>query len=174
MKVDSKDVFILKDKDLYYSTSTPLTYNISLSSDELSAVNNVKKVNYLTVTISSFEMEFGYVVNIKLKGELVLIDDLTAKNIKYEINTDDYLNASLKDSKEDEIDIVANHGNYDFAPVILALFYQAIPLKINYDNKYYSTDDYEVISEEEYNKRKQEQIKEDNPFSKLNDLKLDD
>ena len=174
MKVDSKDVFILKDKDLYYSTSTPLTYTINLSKDELSAVNNVKQVNFLTVTISSYEMEFGYVVNIKLKGEIVLIDDLTAKNIKYEINTDDYLNAGLKDSKEDEIDIVANHGNYDFVPVILALFYQAIPLKINYDNKYYSTDDYEVISEEEYNKRKQEQVKDDNPFSKLKDLELDD
>jgi hypothetical protein len=174
MKVDSKDVFILKDKDLYFSTSTPLTYSITLSKDELSAVNNVKEIKELTCTISSYEMEYGYLVNIKLKGKITLIDDLTAKNIKYDINTDDYLNAALKDSKEDDIDIVADHGNYDFAPIVLALFYQAVPLKINYQNKYYSTDDYEVISEEEYNKRKQEQLKEDNPFSKLSELDLDD
>ncbi len=173
MKIDNhSEVLILKEKDLYFATSNVLTYNISFSKEELKAVNNVKKADDILVSISTYELDFGYVVNISLQGEISIVDDVTSKVVKYKINTTDSLNAALKDDEEIGIDIIANRGNYDFVPVILALFYQSIPLKINFNQKYKKEEDYEIISEEEYNLRKENQKKEDNPFSKLKDLDL--
>lgn len=172
MKIDNSEVLFLKEKDLYFATSNILTYNVSFSKEELKAVNNVKKADNILVSISTYELDFGYVVNISLKGEISIVDDVTSKIVKYKIDTNDSLNTALKDDEEIGIDIIANRGNYDFVPVILALFYQAIPLKINYSQKYKKSQDYEVISEEDYNLRKQKQKEEENPFAKLKDIDL--
>jgi len=156
---------LFKNNDFQYFIDTPYIDKISFTSEELKAVSNVKKADNLDLKIEIYELDTMYVCHIILKGQIDLIDDYSNKIVPYNLKIDDYLNAGEKD--EDDIDILKDkNGFYDLHSSILALFYQSVPKKINYNFKHVSNDDYEIISEDEYLQRK-EMNNKNNPFACL-------
>ena len=85
--------------------------------------------------------------------------------VEYHFENDEEVEVNLDDL--DESDVVVDRGQIDLAPVVLALFYDAIPLSYHQEDVKPHSDSYEVISEEEYLKRKKEREKANSPFANI-------
>ncbi len=163
-------MFELTLQDLRKSINGTLSYKIDLSPENLSATPNVKSVSTIDVKIDSFESDFGYSVDISISGVAKIIDDYSFEEDDYHFNT----NETIELSTEEDSDIEFNNGKFDFLPIVLALYFDSIPLCYHKDSKMDNKNSsvYELIDEDEYNRRKKERnIEENNPFAKLKDLK---
>lgn len=167
---DKDNLFNFKEKDIAYIEEEPFKSTVSFTQEELKAVSNVKEAKDIDIILNSYELEEGYLVKVSIKGKVTLIDDMTDKKIIYPIDVEDYLNLGFEE-KEDTDVVINKYKTFNLYPAILAIFYQSIPLKVNFHSKYVSTPDYDFISEDEYNKRKSSSS--NNPFSKLKDINFD-
>ena len=93
------------------------------------------------------DIEFNYDVNLDLTGEMIINDSLTSEEVPYKFSTniEEKLENSLK-----SLDLIAFLWQY---------IVMEIPMRFTiHDELSIKKDDYEVISEEEYNEKK------NNPF----------
>ena len=147
--------FVVGLNDLKKALNSTLEYEVSFTKEDLEATPNVVKANDIKVSFKSYEADFGYILDFLIEGEATLIDDYSFKEV--EVNLDDL----------DESDVVVDRGQIDLAPVVLALFYDAIPLSYHQEDVKPHSDSYEVISEEEYLKRKKERDIANSPFANI-------
>ena len=108
-------------------------------------------------------------VKIHLDAELIMLSTRTLEEVNLLVhNEDTYLFSESRD--DDNEDIINIEGNeIDLYPYYLELLISSIPSKFVKDEDYYPHgENWEVISEEEYNKRKEN----NNPFSELDEEDL--
>ena len=140
------------------------------------------KNNPILLDIKSLKgrVEVDYVSNlsllkISLNGELVLRSTRTLKPVNYKLRVKDNLTITL--TKLDYIDediIYLNEDELNMDDILYSLLIASLPLQVtNEDDEYINGDGYEVISEEEYIRRKNKSI-ENSPFASLKDFDLDE
>ena len=136
LKLNYSDV-INVDEDINYDDSY-------LEGSDIIHLNDV----HVTGTIKS-DIEFNYDVNFILTGTIVINDSLTGLPVPYEFNTEieEKLENSLK--------------SLDLIPFLWQYIVLEIPMRFTISNEELNikNKDYQVISEEEYNKEKK-----NNPF----------
>ena len=157
--------FVVGLNDLKKALNSTLEYEVSFTKEDLEATPNVVKANDVKVSFKSYEADFGYILDFLIEGEATLIDDYSFKEVEYHFENDEEVEVNLDDL--DESDVVVDRGQIDLAPVVLALFYDVIPLSYHQEDVKPHSDSYEVISEEEYLKRKKEREKANSPFANI-------
>lgn len=144
----------------YHHFSEDISFNV----EDLKNIPLFSSLNYAKSEVDVKYLEKIIEVKIHLKAELIMLSTRTLEKVNVPIEVEDtYLFSLVHD--EDNEDIISIEGNeIDLYPYYLELLISSIPLKFVKDEDYYpSGDNWEVISEDEYNKRKVE----DNPFSEL-------
>ena len=114
-------------------------------------------------------------VSIALKGEMVLRSTRSLKPVNHEIDLEDEIVYTYnKDLVDNEQVFLLEDDELDLDKTIYSLIISSIPLKViaSDDKESYSGENWEVITEDEYNKRKNSE--ENSPFASLKDLDLDD
>ena len=132
---------------LNYTDQIDIDTDINYSDEYISGsgiihLNNV----HVSGTIKP-DMEYNYDVLMDLSGEMIIIDSLSSEEVPYKFNTniEEKLENSLK-----SLDLIAFLWQY---------IVMEIPMRFTiHDELSIKKDDYEVISEEEYNEKK------NNPF----------
>jgi len=143
-------------------------YEISLTKHELRVVPNVESIDSLFATFSAFEADNGYLVHVEIDGKINIFDQSSSEYRKIDIfDQDDVL---VSDDKE-QTDIDIDRGECEFYPIVLALFYSAVPLR--YSSKPIEVEksaDYTLMSEDSYDQNHDKSREDErglNPFAKL-------
>ena len=114
------------------------------------------------------------IVNLKVSGEMIIQSTRTLKPIKYNFNDHDELTYSFSSNQELEDDsiIEVDNNEIDLHDEIVSLIITSLPIKIvgKDEPESFSEDNWEVISEDQYNSRSK--IKS-SPFDILNELDID-
>lgn len=108
-------------------------------------------------------------VKIMLEGEMILKSTRSFKPVLFNFDDEDEITYSLI-KEDEENDIIYFEGDeLDLNPLIESMIITSIPLKIvDKDDEWIKGDNFEVISEDEYNARQNN--KTDPRFDKLKDL----
>jgi len=134
--------------DIRQSVTQPIEFEITLTQKELKAVPNVKSVEELYATFTTYEVENDYVVHVEVEGKINIIDHITTKLTSLEIK--DSEDVTISDDAE-STDIVFNQGSYEFYPTVLALFYAAVPVRYSSkDVDFQEKDTYTYMTEDKY------------------------
>lgn len=166
---------MIKEKDLQIIID-PLKYanrvvkdidiEFNITDDEKSYFPNLVSLNDTKITLSIMGSDSIFTLDLKVLGNITLIDAHTQKEINYPLEDNVQLNIDIKG--ESDVDVI--NGKYDLRGAILALLYNSIPL--NYSKTKLTriqTDDYILMSEEEYEKERSK----NNPFSELDNYKFE-
>ena len=143
----SKQELLAKGQHLFEEN---INYDKSLYENN-PLIDNIGEIN---AEVSTNLVSDLIMVSIALKGEMILRSTRSLKPVNHEIDLED-----------DELDL---------DKTIYSLIISSIPLKViaSDDKESYSGENWEVITEDEYNKRKNSE--ENSPFASLKDLDLDD
>jgi len=134
--------------DIRQSVTQPIEFEINLTAKELKAVPNVKSVNELYATFTTYEVENEFVVHVEVEGSINIIDHVTTKLAKIDVK--DSEDITISDDAE-ITDIVFNQGAYEFYPTVLALFYASVPVRYSgEDIDYQEKDAYTFMTEDKY------------------------
>lgn len=171
-------MLVLKKKDIYSLKNFTLNEEVKINEEDIKKCKDIIKVNDVNVEINVNLVSSLVLVNIKLNAHLVLASTRTLKPVDFEINDEDNLTLSFEDTdfNEDESEdiIKVNEDHYDLYDDVLSILISAIPLKIigKDDPEKIEGDHWEVISEDEYNEKKKNDV---NPaFAALQDFDIDD
>lgn len=133
----------------------------------------IDKIGEINAEVSTNLVSDLIMVSIALKGEMVLRSTRSLKPVNYEIDLDDEIVYTYnKDLVDNEQVFLLDDDELDLDKTIYSMIISSIPLKViaNDDKESYSGDNWEVITEDEYNKRKNSE--ENSPFASLKDLDL--
>lgn len=148
-----------------YTKGASYSFNFEFTDEEKNYVKQFS--SFLDTEIDVNISSYGdiYHIELSIDGPIELLDFHTAKTITYEINDSVEVIVNLENPEESDIE-VDEDGIYDLRGCVLALLYNAIPK--NYSESelsVYSSDNYVVMSEEEYKKQK----KSNSPFDELDE-----
>ncbi|MFA6796923.1 MAG: hypothetical protein WCR63_05100 [Bacilli bacterium] len=160
--------------DINQLMNNEVEYEITLTDEQLKAVPNVKSVSELFAYFTSYESDNGYLVHVEIEGVINVLDQFTAKYSPLEISEKEDIIISEDSSVTD---IQMKRGEFDFFPVLLALFYSAVPLR--YSSKkieYEENEGYTLMSEDafdEISKKSEKKEEKNNPFASLDPTKFE-
>lgn len=140
-------------------------FPLLISKQELTAVPAAEGLENDTaqVTCTFKVLDDCIVCTMQVDSRVALIDEATLK-LTY-LDCSDWADLSL--SKDpDMADVMPDErGRYDLKPTALALFFSSVPSRYSSNPEAsYEGDGFEVISEDEYNRRLASSKKEENPF----------
>lgn len=143
-------------------------YFLQLDEKALSVVPSVRSVEAPEVTCEFRPLDDCIVCRMKVSCHPVIVDDRTGEETRIECSDTEDLTLS---HDEERADILPDErGRYDLEPTALALFFACIPEQEgDGDFEPIEGDGYEVISEDEFERRKASGYYSDNPFSSLKD-----
>lgn len=126
---------------------------------DLKKIDLLKEIKSLKANVKVELVHPYIIVKIALKGDLILYSSRSLKDVDYKVDDVDEITFLLEkiEDVEDEEDIEIIKGNsLDLYPYIYMLFSSSIPMKIvlDDDKENIKGDSWELISEEEYYKRK--------------------
>ena len=136
---------------------------------------DIIKVNKVHVNLEAKEVVDLVLIEYKIKADLILRSTRTLKPVPYKINEQVSLTLSFEENDYEDEDIIqVDEDHYDMYPEILSTLITSIPLKIigKDDPESLKGENREVISEDEYYKKKKEEV--DPRFAKLLDFDLED
>ena len=109
-------------------------------------------------------------IDYDISGKMVCPDSFTLEDVYLDFHLDDVEDVTF-DENEDGFYI---YGDMDDSQIVLALVIPEAPIKVEKSNKtsYYSGDDWQVMSEEEYDKCQKDKI--DPRMAKILDYKEED
>ena len=131
----------------------------------------IDKIGEINAEVSTNLVSDLIMVSIALKGEMVLRSTRSLKPVNYEIDLDDEIVYTYnKDLVDNEQVFLLDDDELDLDKTIYSMIISSIPLQViaNDDKESYSGDDWEVITEDEYNKRKNDSSS--SPFACLKDI----
>lgn len=149
--------------------------DIIISIEDIASNPDIIEIKKVHVTLEAKEVVDLVVVEYTLKADLILRSTRTLKPVPYKIKETVALTLSFEENDYDDEDIIqVNDDRYDMYPEFLSTLITSIPLKIigKDDPESIKGDNWEVISEDEYYKKKKETV--DPRFEKLLEFDLED
>ena len=149
--------------------------DININIEDIASNPDIIEIKKVHVTLEAKEVVDLVVVEYTLKANLILRSTRTLRPVPYKIKETVALTLSFEENDYDDEDIIqVNDDRYDMYPEFLSTLITSIPLKIigKDDPESIQGDNWEVISEDEYYKKKKETV--DPRFEKLLELDLED
>lgn len=115
------------------------------------------------------------IVKIRLRGELTLRSTRSLKPVRYPLDISDENIYCFSDlGLEDDNVILLKEDELNLTPIFYSMMIASLPLKVlaEDEEEHLSGDHWEVITEEEYLRRKSSDT-EDSPFTALRDLDIE-
>lgn len=150
--------------------------NVIFSADEFKNNPLIVAVNYLNAHVETEYVANLTLVKTHLDGELILRSTRTLKELAYEIDLDDdFVIVYDEECFDPETMILLKDDEMNFTPYFYSLVVASIPLKVisDEDEELIKGEDWEIITEDEYYRRKKDDTS-NSPFSSLLDLDLDE
>ena len=167
---------IITKRELLSNKSIKICSKNQVNDEDLKQVEGFIKLNHCVVELDASYIE-GMdlaICKIKVKGEMEIRSTRTLIPVSLKFNEVDTITYSFtqNDDLEDDSIIIADNNEIDLHKEIVSLVITSIPIKIIGENEpeLIEGDSWEVISEDEYEKRKK---KTPSPFDVLNDLEFD-
>ena len=148
--------------------------DIEINIKDIESYPDIIKVNKVHVILEAKEVVDLVVVEYKIDADLILRSTRTLKPVPYTIQEEVALTLSFEENDYEDEDIIQVDDQFDMYPEILSTLITSIPLKIigKDDPETLKGDNWEVISEDEYYKKKIEEV--DPRFAKLLDYDLEE
>ena len=149
--------------------------DININIEDIASNPDIIEIKKVHVTLEAKEVVDLVVVEYTLKANLILRSTRTLRPVPYKIKETVALTLSFEENDYDDEDIIqVNDDRYDMYPEFLSTLITSIPLKIigKDDPESIQGDNWEVISEDEYYKKKKETV--DPRFEKLHEFDLED
>lgn len=149
--------------------------DIEINIKDIESYPDIIKVNKVHVILEAKEVVDLVAVEYKIDADLILRSTRTLKPVPYTIQEEVALTLSFEENDYEDEDIIqVDDDQFDMYPEILSTLITSIPLKIigKDDPESLKGDNWEVISEDEYYKKKKEEV--DPRFAKLLDFDLED
>lgn len=163
---------LVRFADLKNKTHHLFEEEIKFEKEILNKIDLLKEVKELHGK-ASFEVCSPFIiVKLKLQGELVLVSSRSLKDVPYNIDDEETLTFTLDKENEND-DVIYIEENYlDLNPYFLALLNANIPFKVlaKDEEESINGDSWELISEDEYYARKEQEDKENPLFDALKDF----
>ena len=150
---------IIDLKSLKNNSSDVYESEITFDESLLKSIDLLKEIKSLSAKCTVNAIHPYLIVKIALKGELVLYSSRSLKDVPFSIDEEEDFTFLLEDIdeelKDDDLEVL-NGNELDLTPYLFMLFDSSIPFKIVLDDEEESLsgDSWELISEDEYNKRK--------------------
>ncbi len=171
-------MLVLKKKDIYSLKNFTLHEEVILKKEDIASCKDILEVKNVNVEVNVNLVSSLVLVNLKVNANLVLASTRTLKPVDFSLNDEDNLTLAFESNdfnEDDSEDIIkVNEDHYDLYNDVVSLIISSIPLKIigKDDPEKITGDNWEVISEDEYNEKKKNEV---NPaFSSLLDFDLED
>ena len=151
---------IIDLKSLKNNSSDVYESEITFDENLLKSIDLLKEIKSLSAKCTVNAIHPYLIVKIALKGELVLYSSRSLKDVPFSIDEEEDFTFLLEDIDEelkgDDLEVL-NGNELDLTPYLFMLFDSSIPFKIVSDDEEESLsgDSWELISEDEYNKRKE-------------------
>ena len=151
---------IIDLKSLKNNSSDVYESEITFDESLLKSIDLLKEIMSLNAKCTVNAIHPYLIVKIALKGELVLYSSRSLKDVPFSIDEEEDFTFLLEDIdeelKDDDLEVL-NGNELDLTPYLFMLFDSSIPFKIVLDDEEESLsgDSWELISEDEYNKRKE-------------------
>ena len=151
---------IIDLKSLKNNSSDVYESDITFDECLLKSIDLLKEIKSLSAKVTVNAIHPYLIVKIALKGELVLYSSRSLKDVPFSIDEEEDFTFLLEDIdeelKDDDLEVL-NGNELDLTPYLFMLFDSSIPFKIVLDDEEESLsgDSWELISEDEYNKRKE-------------------
>lgn len=151
---------IIDLKSLKNNSSDVYESEITFDESLLKSIDLLKEIKSLSAKCTVNAIHPYLIVKIALKGELVLYSSRSLKDVPFSIDEEEDFTFLLEDIdeelKDDDLEVL-NGNELDLTPYLFMLFDSSIPFKIVLDDEEESLsgDSWELISEDEYNKRKE-------------------
>ena len=149
--------------------------NIEINIKDIENNPDIIKVDNVRIILEAKEVVDLVVVEYKLIANLILRSTRTLNPVPYKIEEEVTLTLAFEDNDYGDEDIInVDSDQFDLYPEFLSTLITSIPLKIigSDEPDTVKGDKWEVISEDEYYKKKKEKI--DPRFEKLLDFEFDD
>lgn len=169
---------LITKEELVASKELNITSNDEVTDNDLSHLDSFIKINSMQVNVNAKYvpgMDLA-VVSFKVKGSLKLKSTRSLVPVDVDINDQDqltYLFSKHEDLEEDDSIIEAKDQKIELHNEIVSLIITSIPIKIisKDEPESFSGDTWEVISEDQYQQRKEETT--DPRFDALKDFDVD-
>ena len=151
---------IIDLKSLKNNSSDVYESEITFDESLLKSIDLLKEIKSLSAKCTVNAIHPYLIVKIALKGELVLYSSRSLKDVPFSIDEEEDFTFLLEDIdeelKDDDLEVL-NGNELDLTPYLFMLFDSSIPFKIVLEDEEESLsgDSWELISEDEYNKRKE-------------------
>lgn len=161
-------------QELFSKGKKTFEEDVIFSEDELKNIDSLISIESLKAKVIVDNITDISIVKIFLKGNLVLRSTRSLKPVDYYLNGKDEIIYTQNNELVDNNTVyLFNEDELDLKKFYYSLLVTSIPIQIiGKDDEYVSGEDWEVISEDEYYKRKNNV--ESSPFSKLLDIDLDE
>ena len=148
--------------------------DVIINIEDIASNPDIIEIKKVHVTLEAKEVVDLVVVDYVLKADLILRSTRSLKPVPYKIKEKVSLTLSFEENDYEDEDIIQVDDQFDMYPEILSTLITSIPLKIigKDDPETLKGDNWEVISEDEYYKKKKEEV--DPRFAKLLDFDLED
>lgn len=154
-----------------------IQYNedIQINIEDIKSNPDIIEVKKLHIDLIAKEVVDLVLVEYRLKGNLILRSSRTLKPVPYKLDEKVTITLCFEENDYQDEDIIqVKEDEYDLYDEILSTLITAIPLKIigKDDPEYIKGDSWEVISEDEYYKKKNQTV--DPRLEKFLDIDLDE
>ncbi len=149
--------------------------DVEINIEDIEMNPDILEVKKVHIYLEAKEVVDLVIVEYKIDADLILRSTRTLKPVPYQVNEEVTLTLSFEENDYEDEDIIQVEQDYfDMYPEILSTLITSIPLKIigKDDPDSLKGDNWEVISEDEYYKKKKEEV--DPRFAKLLDFDLED
>lgn len=151
---------IIDLKSLKNNQSDIYENEINFDESLLKNITLLKEIKSLKAIVKVNVIHPYLIVNIKLSGDVILYSSRSLKDVPFVIDEEEDFTFLLeevdKELNEEDLEVISGN-EFDLTPYLFMLFDSSIPLKIVLDDESESLsgDSWELISEEEYYKRKE-------------------
>ena len=168
---------LITKRELMEKKSIDLTSDTEITSEDLKQIQgfiSLQKMNVKMHATYVDGMDLA-IVKLSVQGTLTLESTRSLKPVKFNLKDSDEITYSFSDSSELEDDsiIQVDKDEIELHDQIISVIVTALPIKIvgKDEPECFEEDNWEVISEDEYNRRSKNAP---SPFDVLNDMDFDE
>ena len=158
---------ILTRHDIISQGKKVFEQEIIFTEEELKGNDSILSINNLCARVECEYVAMLTIIKIYLYGELVLKSTRTLRPVEYDFDEEDEIVLSHTDDGFDPDTMIRyDGGEFDLRPHLYSLLITSLPIQIlsSEDEEYISGDNWEVMTEEEFLKRRKEDVSS-SPFS---------